>query len=360
MAEPRDYYEVLGVSRDANDKEIKDAWRRVAGKYHPDRNPGDRAAERKLQEINEAYEVLSNGEKRELYDRFGHAGPQAGGPFAGAADSFGVDLGDVLGGIFGDVFGSRRRGGSDLHHAVTVSLEQAARGADVEVAVARMAPCEDCGGSGAAAGSAPSVCEACRGSGVNRRSQGFFSVQETCMRCGGQGKVIRDPCAGCRGQGAVRRQERLKVTVPQGVDDDDVLRLRGKGNFAGAGAPAGDLYVRFKLRPHRLFTRDGNDLHVEAPIGFATATLGGEIEVPTLDGRAKVKIAAGTASGKLVRLRGKGVPSLRRRQAGDLLCRVLVEIPVGLSRTQKKLLRAFDDSLKPANTPSAAAFGAEW
>ena len=361
MAELRDHYEVLGVSRDASDKEIKDAWRRTARKYHPDRNPGDSAAERKIQEINAAYEVLSDDEKRGLYDRFGHAGPQAGGPFAGGANHFGMDLGDVLGGIFGDAFGgARREEALDLRHEAVISLEQAVRGAELELAVDRMAACETCEGSGAAPGSAPSVCAACNGSGTHRRREGFFSVQETCMQCGGRGRVIRSPCSGCRGQGRARKQERLKVTVPVGVDDGNMLRLTGKGHFAGPNTPGGDLYVRFHVRPHPVFERDGNDLHANVPIRFATAALGGEIEVPTLDGRAVAKVAPGTTSGQWIRLRGKGAPSLRQPRAGDLLCQVLVEIPVELSRAQKKLLRAFDDSLKPANSPRATQAREAW
>ncbi len=353
MAEQRDYYDALGVSRDADDKLIKAAWRRGTMKYHPDRNPGTGDAERKLQEINAAYEVLSDPEKRDQYDRFGHAAAQAGAPPRGASGSYGIDLGDLFGGVFGDAFNApRRRGprpGADMSQEAVISLEQAARGGEMPLDIMRRAACETCDGSGAAPGSSVSTCKACNGHGVRRRVQGIFSTQEACPSCRGQGQTIDQPCSDCAGRGAVNKTEHLKITVPVGVDDGDSLRMRGKGDCGQPGAPPGDMYIQFTVLPHPLCTRDGDDLYTELSISFATAALGGSPELPTLDGPVKVKIAPGTASGKLIRLRGKGVQSLRRKHIGDLLCRVSVEVPVKLSRAQQQLLSKFDSSLKPGN-----------
>ncbi len=340
----RDYYEVLGVSRDASAAEIKKAYRRVAMKHHPDRNPGNKESEDKFKEANEAFEVLSDDQKRGRYDQFGHDGvnPQGG---AGAGD-----FGDIFSDIFGDIFGgargggrSRVRKGADLRYNLELSLEDAVKGTTAKIRIPTAVECEECDGSGAEPGSEPVTCGTCNGMGQVRMQQGFFSVQQSCPRCGGSGKQVKNPCGKCHGRGAVEEQKTLSVKVPAGVDNGDRIRLTGEGQMGMHGGPPGDLYVQVSVREHKFFERDGRNLQCEVPISFVDAALGGELEVPTLDGRLKLKIPPETQTGKLFRLRGKGVTSVRGGPPGDLLCRVVVETPVKLTRRQKELLHEFQE-----------------
>ena len=342
----RDYYEVLGVARDATEADLKKAYRRVAMKHHPDRNPDNKESEELFKEANEAFEVLSNPEKRARYDQFGHAGVnQQGGGGAGAGD-----FGDIFSDIFGDIFGGGGRPGggrggvrkgADLRYNLELDLEDAVKGTTVKIRIPTAVVCKTCDGSGSKKGSAPVDCATCNGVGQVRMQQGFFSVQQTCPRCHGSGKQIKDPCQSCHGRGQVEEQKTLSVKVPAGVDEGDRIRLSGEGQVGTHGGPSGDLYVQVHIRPHKLFVRDGRDLHCEIPISFVDAALGGELEVPTLDGRVKLKIPTETQTGKLFRLRGKGVTSVRGGPPGDLLCRVVVETPVKLTRRQKELLQEF-------------------
>ena len=346
----RDYYEVLGVAQNADEKEIKKAYRRIAMKFHPDRNSDDPKADDKFKEATEAYEVLTNAEKRAAYDRFGHAGVDGsagGGGFSegGFSDIFG----DVFGDIFGGGGGGRSRGGpqrgSDLRYTLDISLEDAVFGKTVEIKVPTLQSCDVCDGSGAKPGTSVKTCSTCGGAGQVRMQQGFFQVQQTCPSCRGQGKVVSDPCTSCRGQGRVERSKTLSVKVPPGVDTGDRIRLSGEGEAGPNGGPNGDLFVEMSVRKHAIFDRDGKDLHCDAPITFSDAALGGELEVPTLEGRVKLKIPEGTQTGKLFRLRGKGVKPVRGGSVGDLLCRVVVETPVQLTKKQKELLQQFQESL---------------
>ena len=348
----RDYYEVLGVDRGADEADVKKAYRRLAMKYHPDRNPDDADAEERFKEATEAYQVLTDDEKRQRYDQFGHAGVDgaAGGGFNAAG--FG-DIGDIFGDVFGDIFGNgtgRGRAaqsrGADLRYKLDVTLEQAVGGDTVEIRVPTLAACDDCDGAGAAPGTSASTCRDCNGRGQVRVSQGFFSLQQTCPRCRGAGRVILDPCRSCGGQGRVERRKTLAVKVPAGIDTGDRIRLSGEGQAGTNGAPPGDLYVQFDVADHAIFERDGSNLYCDVPLKFVDAALGGEIDVPTLDGRVKLKVPPETQTGKLFRLRGRGVPPVRGGPTGDLLCRVVVETPVRLSETQKDLLRQFNDSLE--------------
>lgn len=349
----RDYYEVLGVERGAGEADVKKAYRRLAMKHHPDRNPGDAAAEEKFKEASEAYEVLSDQEKRERYDRFGHAGVEGAGSGFGAGGF--TDIGDIFGEVFGDIFGGGRtrrgsRRGRDLEYTLDLTLEQAVRGDSVEIRVPTLASCDDCHGSGAKAGTSPSACPECEGRGQIRVSQGFFSLQQTCPRCRGVGRVILDPCPACHGRGRVEQRKTLAVKVPPGVDNGDRVRLSGEGEAGANSAPPGDLYVQMRVREHPIFTRDDTNLYCDVPLSFADAALGGEIEVPTLDGRVKVKVPPETQTGKLFRLRGRGAPAVRGGPTGDLLCRVVVETPVHLSEKQKDILRDFKASLEANGT----------
>ena len=349
----RDYYEVLGVDRGASEADVKKAYRRLAMKYHPDRNSGDEQAEEKFKEASEAYEVLSDQEKRAGYDRFGHAAVDGS---AGASTFSADDIGDIFGEVFGDIFGGGARGrraarrGADLQYVLDLTLEQAVGGDTVEIRVPTLAVCDDCDGTGAKRGTAPTTCPECDGRGQIRVSQGFFSLQQTCPRCRGSGRVILDPCRTCGGRGRVERRKTLSVKVPPGVDSGDRVRLSGEGEAGMQGAPPGDLYVQMRVAEHPIFTRDGTDLYCEVPLAFADAALGGEIEVPTLDGRVKLKVPSETQTGKLFRLRGRGAPSVRGGLGGDLLCRVVVETPVRLSDQQKDLLREFKTSLEANGT----------
>jgi molecular chaperone DnaJ len=342
----RDYYEVLGVDRNTSEADIKKAYRRLAMKLHPDRNPDDDSTTERFKEASEAYEVLSDPEKREAYDRFGHAGVGAG---AGAA---GGSFSDIFSDVFGDIFGgaggrgrSSVQRGSDLRYGLELDLEQVVTGDTVEIRVPVLSACEVCDGSGAKPGTHPVGCPDCGGAGQIRVAQGFFSLQQTCPRCRGAGTIVSDPCGGCGGRGRVEKRKTLSVRIPAGVDTGDRIRLAGEGEAGFNGGPPGDLYVQIEVRNHPIFVRDGKNLHCEVPIDFVDAALGGELEVPTLDGRVKLKIPAETQTGKLFRLRGKGVTPVRGGGVGDLLCRVVVETPVNLSDKQKQLLREFQASL---------------
>lgn len=350
----RDYYEVLGVEKNVSEAELKKAYRRLAMKYHPDRNPDDAEAEERFKEAKEAYEVLSDPQKRSAYDQFGHAGvdpSMGGGGFHGGG---GAGFGDIFDDIFGDIFGGggARRGGervyrgADLQYNLELTLEEAVFGTEARIRVPVLVTCSHCDGSGTAPGSEPVTCNTCGGVGQVRMQQGFFSVQQTCPRCRGAGKIITNPCVACHGEGRVEEEKTLSVKVPAGVDTGDRIRLGGEGEAGINGGPAGDLYVQIRVKPHDIFTREGVDLHCEVPISIGVAALGGELEVPTLDGRVKLKIPAETQSGKLFRLRGKGVTSVRGGMTGDLICRTTVETPVNLTRRQKELLEEFESTLK--------------
>ena len=350
----RDYYEILGVSKSVEAAELKKAYRRLAMKHHPDRNPDDKQAEVKFKEAKEAYDVLSNAEKRAAYDQFGHAAFE-GGMGGGAGGFGGADaggFGDIFGDMFGDIFGGggggrqRQRRGADLRYNLDLSLEEAVRGTEVNITVPRMATCKTCDGTGAKKGSTPKQCGTCHGQGKVRIQQGFFSVQQTCPQCHGKGTIISDPCEDCHGQGRVKENKKLSVKIPAGVDEGDQIRLSGEGESAGSGGVNGDLYVSVSLKKHAIFTREGVDLHCSVPVSYGTLALGGELDVPTLDGRAKLKIPAGTQSGKLFRLRGKGVKNVRNASfVGDLYCEVHVETPVNLTKRQKELLEEFESTL---------------
>ncbi len=356
----RDYYEVLGVAKNASEADIKKAYRRLAMKHHPDRNPDDKSAEARFKEANEAYEILTDAQKRAAYDQFGHAGVDPsmaaggrgpGGGFYGAAGS--ASFADIFGDVFGDIFGGggARRGsqafrGADLRYNLELSLEEAVKGTEVHIRVPTFESCETCHGSGAQPGTQASTCTTCGGHGQVRMQQGFFSIQQTCPACRGSGKVIKSPCNTCHGEGRVRGTKTLSVKVPAGVDEGDQIRLGGEGEAGQNGGPGGDLYVQVRLKPHDIFKRDGDDLHCEMPLSFVTAALGGELEIPTLDGRASLKIPAGTQTGQLFRLRGKGVRNVRSGQVGDLYCHAAVETPVSLTKRQKELLQELEASLQ--------------
>ena len=346
----RDYYEVLGVSRTASADEIKKSYRRLAMKHHPDRNKDDSSAEGKFKEAKEAYEVLSSSEKRATYDRFGHDGLSANRGGAGGAGAEG--FGDIFGDVFGDIFGGgRQRGsqvfrGADLGYELRLDLENAVTGDSVTIDVPTQVSCESCDGSGAKKGTDPIKCSTCGGVGQVRMQQGFFSIQQTCPACKGAGTTIGDPCEDCNGRGRIRKTKTLSVKVPAGVDDGDRIRLSGEGEAGRNGGPPGDLYVEIRVHSHKLFTRDGADLACEVPISVATATLGGEVELPTLDGNVALKVPAGTQSGRVFRLRGKGVTTVRDSRQGDLFAKVAVETPVNLSAEQKDLLHRFDESIR--------------
>ncbi len=356
----RDYYEILGVSKSAEQAEIKKAYRRLANKHHPDKNPDDESAEAKFKEAKEAYEVISDKDKRARYDQFGHAGVD-GSAGGGGYHGGGADFSDIFGDVFGDIFGggggggrgrSRATRGSDLQYNLELSLEDAVRGTSVKIDIPTWIECEPCDGSGAKKGTAPSTCGTCNGAGTVRMQQGFFSVQQTCPACSGRGKVISDPCPSCRGRGRNQDTKTLSVKIPAGVDTGDRIRLSGEGEAGEMGGPSGDLYVQMAVKDHAIFERDDADLHCIVPIDIATATLGGELEVPTLDGRVNLKIPAGTQSEKVFRLRSKGVKPVRGGAQGDLLCKVRVETPVNLTSEQRELFGKLAESLGSAkNSP---------
>lgn len=356
----RDYYDILGVSKSATDDELKKAYRKLAMKHHPDRNPDNPEAEARFKEAKEAYEMLSDPARREAYDRYGHAGvdPNAGG-FAGG-QGFG-GFADVFGDIFGDIFGGQRGGGggrnqvyrgADLRYAMEITLEQAAAGHTTEIRVPGWEHCETCHGSGAKPGTQPTVCKSCGGQGAVRVQQGFFSIQQTCPTCRGSGKVIPDPCTACDGIGRIKKSKTLEVKVPAGIDDGMRIRSTGNGEPGINGGPPGDLYVEIRVREHPVFQRDGDDLHCEVPVSMTTAALGGNVEIPTLDGGAEIELPEGTQTGKQFRLRGKGIRGLRSSYPGDLYAHVVVETPVRLTDRQKELIRELDASLAdPKHSP---------
>jgi molecular chaperone DnaJ len=345
----RDYYEVLGVNRDASEEEIKKAYRRLAMKHHPDRNPDNPKAEELFKEAKEAYEVLSDAGKRAAYDQYGHAGvdPSAGMGAGAAGAGFG-SFADAFSDIFGDIFGAGRTRsnvyrGADLRYNLEISLEEAARGTETRIRVPTMEECDTCHGSGAKPGTEPVTCPTCGGHGQVRMTQGFFSIAQTCPKCHGSGKVVQQPCPTCAGAGRLKRHKTLSVKIPGGVDEGDRIRLSSEGEAGVNGGPSGDLYVVIHIRPHEVFTREGNDLHCEMPISFTKAALGGEIEIPTLDGSAKVRIPAESQSGKVLRLRGKGIKGVRSATYGDLLVHLVVETPVNLTPRQKELLLELEE-----------------
>ncbi|MDZ4360567.1 MAG: molecular chaperone DnaJ [Variovorax sp.] len=357
MATKRDYYETLGVPKNANEDEIKKAYRKLAMKHHPDRNHGDTSkdAEAKFKEVKEAYEMLSDGQKRAAYDQYGHAGVDPnmrGGP---GAEGFG-GFAEAFGDIFGDVFGGGGRGrtssgrqvfrGSDLSYAMEVTLEEAAEGKDAQIRIPSWDDCGTCHGSGAKPGTKPITCTTCHGAGAVQMRQGFFSVQQTCPTCHGSGKIVPEPCTVCHGQGKIKNNKTLEVKIPAGIDDGMRIRSTGNGEPGTNGGPPGDLYIEIRLKKHELFERDGDDLHCVVPVSVTTAALGGEINVPTLKGAAAIDIPDGTQSGKQFRLRGKGIKGVRSSYPGDLYCHVRVETPVKLTEYQRKLLKELDESLK--------------
>jgi molecular chaperone DnaJ len=359
-----DYYEVLGVERGASDQELKSAYRKQALKYHPDRNPGDQAAEEKFKEASEAYQVLSDSDKRAAYDRYGHAGVNGGGapggfggggPFAG-----GVDIGDIFGEMFGEMFGggaraggSRQQRGDDLRFDMTINFEDAIFGVETEVKIRRMESCGTCKGSGSASGRGPSVCPQCQGRGQVRFQQGFFTVARNCGACGGTGAVVTDPCPTCRGEARVTNEFKLNVKVPPGVESGTRIRYGGEGDAGRNGGPKGDLYVVLSIRSHDFFERHGNDLYCVIPISFPQAALGDEFEIEGIDGPVEVKIPEGSQSGRELRVRGRGVPVLNSRGKGDLIVKIVIEVPRKLSHVQKELVRQLGDTLKADNKPAS-------
>jgi molecular chaperone DnaJ len=355
-----DYYEVLGVSREATDQELKSAYRKKALKYHPDRNPGDHAAEEKFKEASEAYQVLSDADKRAAYDRYGHAGLNGqgfgAGPFAG-----GVDIGDIFGDLFGEMFSmggnsrraSRQQRGDDLRYDLTIDFEDSFFGKEIEIKIRRLETCRACNGRGSASGRGPTVCSQCQGHGQVRYQQGFFSVARTCGACGGTGTVITDPCTVCRGETRATAEFKLKVKVPPGVEEGTRIRYAGEGDVGRNGGPKGDLYVVLSVRPHDFFERHGYDLHCVIPISFPQAVLGAELEIPGVDGPVTLKIPEGTQSGKDIHVRGRGIPFLNERGTGDLIVKVVVQIPRKLNRAQRELVSKLAESLSVDNKPTA-------
>jgi molecular chaperone DnaJ len=366
----RDYYEILGVTRGCDEAALKSAFRKLAMEHHPDRNGGCEEAEGRFKEINEAYSVLSDAKKRAAYDQFGHAGVNGsqGGPGAGFADVNDI-FSEVFGDVFGDMFGARQRRsgptrGQDLRYDLEISLEQAYAGSEVEIVVPASITCESCEGSGAKAGTSPTVCGSCGGAGRVRASQGFFSIERACPRCGGSGRLVLDPCKDCHGHGQVRRERTLQVRIPAGVDDGARIRLAGEGDGGTRGGPRGDLYIFLSVAPHELFERDGLDLLCTVPVPMTVAALGGEIDAPCLmggencDGNCKmtVKVPEGAQTGRTVRLKGKGMPSLRSRDRGDLVVELFVETPTKLTARQKELLRELGDLCGEQQNPKSASF----
>lgn len=360
----RDYYEILGVKKGADEAALKSAFRKAAMQCHPDKNPGDKAAEHKFKELNEAYQVLSDPQKRAAYDRFGHQAFEQGGGQGGFGDGFSSSMSDIFEDLFGDMMGRGRRGGgggrgrgSDLRTDVEITLEDAFRGKTASVRMPTPVTCEACSGSGAKPGSKPKQCATCGGQGRVRAMQGFFAIERTCPTCQGRGEVIEDPCNICKGAGRVTKERTLSVNIPAGVEDGTRIRLAGEGEAGARGGPAGDLYIFLSIKAHPFFQRDGADLYCRVPISMVSAALGGEFEVPTLDGgSAKVKVPEGAQSGKQFRLRGKGMPVLRSREVGDLYIQAMVETPQNLTRRQRELLREFEEASSKETQPESAGF----
>lgn len=348
----RDFYEILGVARNASQAELKKAYRKLAMKYHPDRNPDDKQAEEKFKEAKEAHDILSDEQKRAAYDQFGHAGVDQSMGGGGGGHAHG-GFGDVFGDIFGDIFGGAggQRGGQrvhrgdDLRYNLEMTLEEAVAGNSVKIRVPTMVKCKSCNGSGAKKGTKAKTCDTCGGHGQVRMQQGFFSIQQTCPKCHGSGEIIANPCGTCHGQGRVQEHKTLSAKIPAGVDTGDRIRLSGEGEAGEQGGPPGDLYIHISVKEHPIFVREDSNLYCEVPLNIVTAALGGEMEVPTLDGRVKLKIPAETQTGKMFRIRGKGVKPVRGGAIGDLFCKVVVETPVNLNADQKELLKQFEDSL---------------
>ncbi|MBL4830068.1 MAG: molecular chaperone DnaJ [Aliivibrio sp.] len=345
----RDYYEVLGISRDTSERDIKKAYKRLAMKLHPDRNQGNEESAEKFKEVKEAYEILTDGQKRAAYDQHGHAAFEQGSMGGGGGQG---DFGDIFGDVFGDIFGGGRRGGgqqraqrgSDLRYNMELNLEEAVRGCEKAIEVPTLVGCDTCHGSGAKKGTSAQTCGTCHGQGQVQMRQGFFAVQQACPTCHGRGKIIKEPCGSCHGQGRKNKTKTLNVKIPSGVDTGDRIRLSGEGEAGEFGAPSGDLYVQVHVRDHKIFERDGNNLYCEVPVSFTMSALGGEVEVPTLDGRVSLKVPAETQTGRMFRMRGKGVKSVRGGGVGDLICKLVVETPVKLSSRQKDLLKEFEDT----------------
>ncbi len=363
----RDFYEVLGVPKNASDDEIKKAYRKLAMKWHPDRNQGDASAESKFKEVKEAYEMLSDAEKRGAYDQYGHAGVDpnmrggAGGPGG---------FGDAFGDIFGDIFGGGRRGGgggggrqvfrgNDLSYAMDITLEEAAAGKESQIRIPSWDSCSPCDGTGAKPGTQAKTCTTCHGAGQVQMRQGFFSVQQTCPHCHGKGKIIADPCNTCHGQGQTKTNKTLEIKIPAGIDDGMRIRSTGNGEPGQNGGPPGDLFIEIRLRKHDIFERDGDDLHCQVPVNMTSAALGGEIDLPTLAGKATIEIPEGTQNGKTFRLRGKGIKGVRSSIAGDLYCHIVTETPVKLTEHQRKLLKELDESFKK-NRDKHSPNGGSW
>jgi molecular chaperone DnaJ len=376
MSSKRDYYEVLGVSKSATTDELKKAYRKLAVQYHPDKNPGDKAAEEKFKEVSEAYDVLNDEDKRAAYDRYGHAAFQGGMPGGGAGRGGFHDPFDIFkevfgggggGGIFDQFFGGGGGGGrtrrsngpqrgSDLRYPLEITLEEAAKGVEKEVEIERLAPCKPCSGSGSASGSGRSTCKTCGGAGQVISSRGFFQIQQTCPSCEGTGESITDPCRTCRGAGRQKDTIRVRLRIPAGIEEGTQLRSSGNGDLGTKGGPAGDLYVLIRVKQHDVFEREGHDLHCEMPLSFPVAALGGELEVPTLDGAVSVKIPAGTQTGTTLRVRGRGMKVMGREQFGDLYVHVQVAVPNKLTTEQKEKLKAFADALGDNNSPLHESF----